>query len=248
MSEEIFELINKVIITKITNEELVLKKKTEHHNIFVINDNLWNNHKYKPTIMINKKVIAITMGREQISTYLKTEILESINKFDDMLTLYIEIYNKIQKYHNVKDIEKYIKIVYDIDIKKYNVYMTFYKDLFYCESDKRNTNGYNYSSREDVLMFDDMIYTNNIFSILLSKYDNILDLPINNDNLIYSTSKEINNIFTREGKCYKKNELFDAIQSYLNLTDDNCNILDPDFINDEIYIDHITDLCRMIKL
>ena len=52
---------------------------------------------------------------------------------------------------------------------------------------------------------------------------------------------------TRNG-LYKENELFNAIQSCLDLTEsDDCNILDPNLIKNKIHFDNLLTLHKIIK-
>lgn len=82
--------------------------------------------KYKPTLLKIENEIIFNMNFEQALCYLEHNYCELINNFNRLLNEYIKIYNEIQTSYNVKDIEKYIKIKYDLETNKYTVYFIFY--------------------------------------------------------------------------------------------------------------------------
>jgi hypothetical protein len=86
-------------------------------------------------------------------------------------------------------------------------------------------------------------------ALLLNNTKKMILFPITNNNLIYSTDdKALDHCFIVRNGLYKENELFNAIQSYLDLTEsDNCNILDPNLIKNKTHFDNLMTLHKIIK-
>lgn len=103
----------------------------------------------------------------------------------------------------------------------------------------------------DVIMVGELREANYNENTLLSKDNGVIRLHSVINNLIYSSdSKPLDNIFTldNDGK-YKNNELFDAIQSYFDITESTeYTILDPSIIKDKIKLDELITLSRMFDI
>lgn len=251
------EFLKSVMQNDKLNKDLKITH-VKNENVYIIDDDCMSHFKYKPTLLKIDNEIIFNMHFEQALCYLENNYCEIINNFNSLLNKYIKIYNDIQTSYNVKEIEKYIKIKYDLETNKYNVYFIFYKNNFYTREERNNPqNGFFAAIRAamrcdpDVIMVGELREANYNENTLLSKDNGVIRLNSVINNLIYSSdSKPLDNIFTldNDGK-YKSNELFDAIQSYFDITESTeYNILDPHIINDKIKLKESITLSRMVDI
>lgn len=257
MTQEIIEFLKNVTKkSKINDNTKIIQ--IEEKDIYIIDNDCLNHCKYNPTLLKMNNKIIFNMNFEQALYYLENKYVKEINKFNNLLNEYVQIYNQIQMSYNIKEIEKHIKIEYNLDTKTYNLYFILFKSSFYTREEKNNPqNGFTAAIRHamrcdpDVIMIGELQSVDYNENMLLSKNNRKIILFHIEMNLIYSSDiKPLDNMFTVDVKGdYKNSELFDAIQSYLNITESTeYNILDPNIISDKLKLNEYITLSRMIDI
>lgn len=246
---------NKNFDIKLIN--LIYNNEDEDEKIFNIKDSLWITEDYQPTILANNKTINFIMELNQSYTYLNDYCLNIIKEFEKSFNCYLNIYNKIQTYEKVYNPNIFIKINYDIKTKNYSISTTFYKNIFYThENSLEPKNMFTQKMRSvmrsnpALIMVGEMCLTSTLLvdNNNYNNYNNTRVIP-DNYNIIYSSNGvELNHMFTTVNGLYREHELFNAIQSYIDITEnDNCNILEPNFINSSHFND-LMNLSKMIRI
>jgi hypothetical protein len=228
----------------------------EDEQIFNIKDSLWIREVSQPTITASAERIDFIMDLNQSYTYLNDHCTKAIKEFENAFNCYLNIYNQIQSYEKV-DPTIFVKITYDIKSKSYTISTTFYNNIFYTYQKSLDPNDIFVKMMRSVIRSDPdgiMVGEMHMLSTLLvhtdtHNYNNVRVIP-HNYNIIYSSNGvELNNMFTVVNGLYKEHELFTAIQSYLDLTEnDNCNILDPNLIKDKVHLNDLLTLKKMIDI
>lgn len=253
MIDAITECMKRITSGQIDTELIKVNKTISNKNIFIIDDTLCDDHYHRPTIIINNDIIDFIMTMEQSSLYLNTDCLNAIKEFNEQLILYINIYQQLKPNTDFSIMDKYIKVTYDISKQKYNVFFAYHNALFITHTDQINSNFWTSAMRSammrapNIIVFGELSETS--AALLLNQPNSMILFPSTNNNLIYSTDlKELDHCFIIKDGLYQNNKLFAAIQSYLNLTeDDNCNILDPNFIKNKEHFDNVIKLHQIIK-
>lgn len=257
MQPEIKDFLKIVMKNNQLNENTIITQ-IKDETIYILDDVCFNHFYHKPTLLKIDNKITFNMNLEHALYYLENSYCECINEFNSLLDKYIKIYNEIRASYDEKEIEKYIQIKYDCDTNIYNVYFTFYKSTFQTRSENNNPpNGFAavmaivMRSDPDVIMWGELRYANYNEDTLLLKENGVMSLNNVITNLIYSSDdKPLDNMFTidNNGK-YKNNDMFNAIQSYFDITESTeYNILDPHIINDRIKLNESITLSRMVDI
>lgn len=253
MIEAITECMKRITSGQIDKALITVNKTIKNNNVFIIDDNLCNDHYHRPTITVNDQIVNFIMTFEQSFFYLNTVSQTAVNEFNELLMVYIDIYNKLQPETDISTMDKYIKVTYDIHTQSYDIWFAYHNSLFMKHDDIMKKNVWSASIRAamrrapNIIFFGELSDTDE--GLVLMNTKNMILFPMTNNNLIYSsTGKELNHCFMTEDGYYKENELFNAIQSYLDLTEsDNCNILDPNLIKNKTHFDNLMTLHKIIK-
>lgn len=253
MINAITECMKRISSGQIDNELITVNKTISNKNIFIIDDKLCDDHYHRPTIIINNEIVDFIMTMEQSSLYLNVDCLNAIKEFNDQLMVYINIYQQLKPNTDFSIMDKYIKVTYDIQKQSYDVFFAYHNALFIKHQDQINPHVWAATIRSammrapNIIVFGELSETN--AALLLNETNKMILFPSANNNLIYSTdNKELDHCFIIKDGFYRDNKLFAAIQSYLNLTeDDNCNILDPNFIKNKAHFDNVMKLHQIIK-
>jgi hypothetical protein len=253
MIEAITECMKRISSGQIDNNLITVNKTISNENIFIIDDTLCDEHYHRPTIIINNDIIHFIMTMEQSSLYLNSDCLTAVKVFDDQLMVYINIYEQLQPKKDLPIIDKYIKVTYDVQTQTYDVFFAYHNALFIKHQDSINMQIWSSAIRSammrapNIIVFGELSETG--AALLLNNTKKMILFPITNNNLIYSTDdKALDHCFIVRNGLYKENELFNAIQSYLDLTEsDNCNILDPNLIKNKTHFDNLMTLHKIIK-
>jgi len=253
MIETIIECMERITSGKVKQSLITVNTTLKNNNIFIIDDDLCNNHYHRPTITINNDIVNFIMMFEQSSFYLNDICQHVINEFNELLMVYIDIYNKLQPDDAVKELDKYIKVTYNVKTQQYDVLFAYHNTMFAKHEDRIKNNQWSTSLRSamsrapNLILFGELSDTSE--ALLLKDTKNMILFPVTNNNLIYSSSGiPLNHCFIIHEGLYKENELFNAIQSYLNLTEnDDCNILDPKLITRTTHLDSLLTLHKIMK-
>lgn len=253
MIEAITECMEKISSGKIDKNLITLNKTVKNDNIFIIDDTLCKDHYHRPTITFNEPIINFIMTFEQSFFYLNDTCQTALQEFNDLLMTYVDIYNTLQPNTDSQPMDKYIKVIYDTQSKQYDILFAYHNSMFIKYEDVIKKNQWSTSLRTamsrapNIIVFAELIETEECLLLMNSK--NLILFPVTNNNLIFSsTDKKLNHCFMDTNGFYKENELFNAIQSYLNLTEnDNCNILDPKLIKNKTHFDNLIKLHQIIK-
>jgi hypothetical protein len=238
-----------------TMDHLHLVYVKDNEEVFRLNDNLWIHATSQPTIFVSDKTIYFNLDVLQTSTYLKENYLEKIKEFEQRFNKYLTLYNQLQN-ENV-DLSMYLKICYNIESENYTFSLNYSKYLFHTLKNKRDPSYLFHQVIRNVMRSDpesSMVGEMKLSAPMIlhennNMYSNVKIIP-NNENIIYSTNNEpFNNIFTTVNGLYNENEMFTAIQSYLDLTEnDDCNILDPAFIDNKEHLKNLLNICKMREI
>lgn len=253
MIEAITACMERITSGQIDKALITVNKTIKDNNVFIIDDNLCNDHYHRPTIIVNDNIVNFIMTFEQSFFYLNTACQTAIKEFNDFLMVYIDIYNKLQPEKDISTMDKYIKVTYDIHAQSYDLLFAYHNSLFMKHEDIMKKNAWSATLRAAMRRAPNLILVGELSdtdsALLLMNTKNMILFPVTNNNLIYSSSgKELNHCFIEKDGLYKETELFKAIQSYLNLTEsDNCNILDPNLIKNKIHFDNLLTLHKIIK-
>lgn len=253
MIEAITECMKRISSGNIDNNLITLNKTIKNENIFIIDDTLCDEHYHRPTIIINNDIVHFIMTMEQSSLYLNEDCLNAVKDFNNQLMFYINIYEQLQPNTDFTVMDKYIKVTYDIKKQNYDVFFAYHNALFIKHQDQINPHVWTSAIRAammrapNIIVFGELSETG--AALLLNNTKKMILFPITNNNLIYSTDdKSLDHCFMVKDGLYKENELFSAIQSYLDLTEsDNCNILDPNLIKNKTHFDNLMTLHKIIK-
>lgn len=253
MIEAITECMKRISSGNIDNNLIKVNKTIKNENIFIIDDNLCDEHYHRPTIIINNDIIDFIMTMEQAALYLNKDCLNAIISFNDQLMVYINIYQQLQPSTDFSIMDKYIKVTYNSQKQNYVVFFSYHNAFFIKHQDHLNPHVWTTAIRAammrapNIIVFGELSETN--AALLLNETNKMILFPSANNNLIYSNdSKELDHCFIVKDGLYKENKLFEAIQSYLDLTeDDNCNIRDPNFIKNKAHFDNVMKLHQIIK-
>jgi hypothetical protein len=253
MIDAITECMKRISSGQINNELITVNKTISNKNIFIIDDTLCDDHYHRPTIIINNDIVDFIMTIEQSYLYLNTDCLNAIKEFNEKLMVYINIYQQLKPNTDFSIMDKYIKVTYDIKKQSYDVFFAYHNALFIKHQDQINSHIWTTAIRSAMMRAPNIIVFGELSEIsaalLLNKTNSMILFPSTNNNLIYSTGlNELDHCFITKDGLYPDNKLFAAIQSYLNLTeDDNCNILDPNFIKNKVHFDNVMKLHQIIK-
>lgn len=253
MIEIIIECMERITSGKVKPSLITVNTTLKNNNIFIIDDNLCNNHYHRPTITVNNDLINFIMMFDQTSLYLNDTCQNVINEFNELFMVYVNIYNKLRPEDEVKEIDKYIKVTYNIKTQQYDVLFAYHNTMFTKHEDRLKNNQWSktlkaaMSRAPNLILFGE--FSDTCEALLLKDTKNMILFPVTNNNLIYSTKENnLNHCFMVYDGLYKENELFNAIQSYLNLTDnDDCNILDPKLITRKTHLDSLLTLHNIMK-
>lgn len=253
--KDFFKIVmNEKIDTKLL--ELVYKK--DDQQVLRFSDNLWISHDIQPTLIMDEKNICLYMHLNQAEHYLNNQSLKKIENFKRSFDCYLKLYNKIQNNYKINYVDIYLSIEYDILSKCYITNLSHKKYIF-CPYDENHSSHFAYKSvmmglmRVDPDEYMRSEYHSDKSKLLLkenpNKYPNINLIP-EQINIIDSNDPEkIFNMFTIIDGLYQSSDLFTTIQSYLNITDnDNCNILNPNLIEDQNHLDKLIQLKYMIDI
>lgn len=257
MIKKINELLNHISNGTIDKEWVKQIGTKYHQQAYIINENI-TSHEYKPTILIDKNKIIINMHIDQALNHLNGEYCQAIQQFNQLLTKYVNIYNEIQSVHHVNEIEKYIRVIYNFKTQTYNMFFKYNKHLFYTRENRKDLNNpFTLAMRAAIRSDPDVIIVGDFNleydeNTMFSTLNKIFTMLLTTNNLIYTsdhTKNEIDNIFIVNNGLYKSNELFNAIQSYLNTIETgDYNILDPNFINDSTKLEESITMSQMIDI
>lgn len=253
MIEAITECMKRISSGNIDNNLITVNKTVKNENIFIIDDTLCDEHYHRPTIIINNDSVDFIMTMDQSDLYLNMDCLNAIKDFNDQLMVYIDIYQQLQPNTDCTVMDKYIKVTYDIQRQSYDIFFAYHNAFFIKHQNQLNPHIWSTAVRSAMLRTPNIIVFGELSeasaALLLNETNKMILFPITNNNLIYSTvHKELDHCFIVSDGLYKENELFSAIQSYLNLTeDDNCNIRDPNFIKNKAHFDNVMKLHQIIK-
>lgn len=253
MIEAITECMERISSGKVDKNLITVNNTVKNENIFIIDDTLCDEHYHRPTIIINDNIIHFIMTMEQSSLYLNDDCLNAVNHFNNKLMFYINIYKQLQPNNDFSIMDRYIKVTYDVQKQKYDVFFAYHNALFLKHSEQLNQHIWTSAIRSammrapNIIVFGELSETG--AAVLLNNTKKMILFPITNNNLIYSTeNKELDHCFMTKNGLYKENELFNAIQSYLNLTEsDDCNILDPNLIKNKTHFDNLMKIHQIIK-
>lgn len=252
----------KNFLSKITNvsfniDELQLIYDKPDEQVFSMNTDLSSFIDSSPTVIVKKTQIYFNMNINRRSL-LNNIFIEKINEFNDIFNKYLNIYNSVQTDNNIKNVDIYLKFCYNIEDKSYTLSLTHDSYLFTTFEDMRNPS---YAFQRAIfnamrcdpnepMIGEMMLSAPLILNENKNLYPNVILLRYKNDNLIYSSKKDdLKNMFTLVNGFYQEHELFTAIQTYLNLTEnDSCNILDPQLIKKTEHLDNLINLCKMIDI
>jgi len=259
MIQKISKLLNCISNGSIQKSWIEECQNKDNKQIYIINENA-TSLEYKPTILINGKRIVFNMHIKQGLNHLNKECCDALNDFNNLFQRYVNIYNEIQNIHYVEDVGIYIKIIYNLKTNKYNLLLKLDEYIFYTRQNRDNSTNPFYKALCTAMRLDpntilcgeliNLTYNENI---MLSKVYNKFITIFNEKNIIYTSDSsrlhEVNNMFSLEDGYYTNNELFSAIQSYLNTIEIyDYNILDPNFINDNIQLQEALTLSQMIDI
>lgn len=211
-----------------------------------------------PTLVVNETHILFNMNVNVSSSYLNENSLNKVKEFSNVLDKYVDIYNKLRPNKKEQEVSLYLKISYDTEDESYCFSIISRSNTFKTYQETIDPN-YDFNHMmfnaircdPDELMTGEMLLTSPlIVNDSKNLQPNMILLHHTNENIIYSSKgDELNNMFTLVDGLYQHHELFTAIQSYLDLTEnDDCNILDPDFIKKSSHITNLVKINKMIEI
>ena len=208
-----------------------------------------------PTLVVNETHIVFNMNVNISSSYLNQPSLNKVKEFSNILDQYVDVYNKLRPNKKEQAVRLYLKISYDNEdgsysfsiISRSNTFKT-YQETIDPDYDFKHMMFNAIRCDPDEPMTGEMLLTSPlIVNDSRNLQPNMILLHHTNENIIYSSKGcELNNMFTLVDGLYQPHELFTAIQSYLDLTEnDNCNILDPKLIKDKVHLNNLILIKRM---
>jgi hypothetical protein len=255
MTNHLKKFMDSITNENFTMDYLQLVYVKDNEEVFRLNDNLWIHATSQPTVFVNDKNIYFNLDVLQTPTYLKEIYLEKIKEFEQTFNKYLTLYNQFQD-ENV-DLSMYLKICYNIESEIYTFSLNYSKYLFYTLKNKKDPSYLFYqvirnamrTDPESIMVGEMKLSAPMILHENNNMYSNVKIIP-NNENIIYSSNNEpFNNMFTTINGLYTENEMFTAIQSYLDLTEnDDCNILDPAFIENKEHLKNLLNICKMREI
>lgn len=247
-----------VMSEKIDTKLLELVYKKDDQQVLRFSDDLWIYQDIQPTFITNEKNICLYMHINQAENYLNDHSLRKIKNFERNFNSYLKIYNKIQNNYKINYVDMYLSIEYDMLSKCYITNLSHKKYIF-CPYEESHSSHFSYKSvmmnlmRVDPNEYIQSDYQNTKSKLLLKEnpnnFPNIQLLPEQINIIDSNVPEKFENMFTIIDGLYQSSELFTVIQSYLNITDnDNCNILNPNLIEDKNHLDRLIELKYMIDI